>query len=193
MLYSHNQLYIHIYMQKHNDAITTSRLSSLEKYTSHFIEGVVCERWVGDWTNTATYWPPPTLPTIAVRLFRSPGLLNRGAWGPSLSADSWFPQLDLEHWLQALSSNCMTSCLTPCYIIVLRPLNSTCRQPRPPSDLFDRIHLLFTQVHFFFWQLGRVGSQYTTIRQPVKKKEYSEFKPNVLWLKIYHRSFSTRG
>ncbi len=44
MMYSHNQLYIHICMQKHNDAITTSGHSSLEKYTSHFIERVVCER-----------------------------------------------------------------------------------------------------------------------------------------------------
>ena len=26
----------------------------------------------------------------------------------------------------------------------------------------DRIHLLFTQVHFLFWQPGRVGGQYTT-------------------------------
>ena len=38
------QLYIHIYIQKHNDAITTSGHSTLEKYTSHFIERVVCER-----------------------------------------------------------------------------------------------------------------------------------------------------
>ena len=28
----------------------------------------------------------------------------------------------------------------------------------------DRMHLLFTQVHFLFWQLGRVGGQYTTLR-----------------------------
>ena len=26
----------------------------------------------------------------------------------------------------------------------------------------DRMHLLFTQVHFLFWQLGRVVGQYTT-------------------------------
>ena len=44
MLYSHNQLYILMYMEKHNDAITTSWHSSLEKYTSYFIERVVCER-----------------------------------------------------------------------------------------------------------------------------------------------------
>ena len=39
-------------MQKHNDdTIKTSRHSSLEKYTSHFFERVVCERCVGDWTE----------------------------------------------------------------------------------------------------------------------------------------------
>ena len=27
----------------------------------------------------------------------------------------------------------------------------------------DRMHLLFTQVHFLFWQLGRVGGQYSTM------------------------------
>ena len=61
MLYSHDhdQLYIHIYMQKHNDAMKTSGHSSLEKYTSHFIwkglkgllKILLRERWVGDWTE----------------------------------------------------------------------------------------------------------------------------------------------
>ena len=122
--------------------------SSLEKYTSHFIERVVCERWVGDWTKTATYWPSSSSGHSSAS-FSFSWAVQPGAWGPSLSAESWFPQLDLEHWLQALNSNCLTSCLTPGYIIVLRSLNSTRRQLRPPLDLFDRMHLLFTQVHFF--------------------------------------------
>ena len=50
----------------------------------------------------------------------------------------------------------------PSYIIVLRPLNSNRRQSRLSPDILDRMHLLFTQVHFFFWQLGRVGGQYAT-------------------------------
>ena len=33
----------------------------------------------------------------------------------------------------------------------------------------DRMHLLFTQLHFLFWQLGRVGGQYTTILMKIKK------------------------
>ena len=44
VLHSHEQLYIHICMQKHNDTIMTNEHSSLEKYTSQFIEKVVCER-----------------------------------------------------------------------------------------------------------------------------------------------------
>ena len=60
------------------------------------------------------------------------------------------------------------------YIIIWRPPTSCERhnshsvqpldsQGRPWSpDIFNRIHLLFTQVHFFFWQLGRVGGQYAT-------------------------------
>ena len=58
VLYNHEQLYIRICMQKHNDAIKTSGHSSLEKYTSQFIwkfervtKGLLCERWGGDWTE----------------------------------------------------------------------------------------------------------------------------------------------
>ena len=43
MLYSHNQLYIDICLQKQNDAIKTSGHISVEEYTFHFIESVVCE------------------------------------------------------------------------------------------------------------------------------------------------------
>ena len=32
-----------------------------------------------------------------------------------------------------------------------------------PPDILDRMHLLFTQVHLLFWQLGRVGGQYATL------------------------------
>ena len=40
-------------------------------------------------------------------------------------------------------------------------LNSTLRQSRLSPDIFDWMHLLFTQVHFFFWQRGR--GQYVTV------------------------------
>ena len=54
---------IHIYMRNIVNTIKTSEHSSLEKYTSHTLfemvtKGLLCVRWVGDWTKTATYWPP---------------------------------------------------------------------------------------------------------------------------------------
>ena len=58
VLYSRDTT-IPIYILKHNDdTIRTSGHSSLEKYTSHFIERVVSERWVGDWTELQHMTPP---------------------------------------------------------------------------------------------------------------------------------------
>ena len=121
-------------MQKHNDAITTSGHSSSEIYTSHFIRNywkglkkVMCERWVGDWKKTATYWPPSSSGHNSASFLFS-WAVQPGTWGPSCCADSWFPQLDLEHWLQALNSNCLTSCLTRVitlfYVHSIQPVNS---------------------------------------------------------------------
>ena len=136
VLYSHEQLYIHIYIQKHNDAITTSGHSSLEKYTSHFIERVVCERWVGDWTKTATYWPSPTLLAITDFLSCSPWLLNRGPGDlgaqPLLghgSHSSIFPPTDLNFLSPGLYKN-----FTSTYFLWASQfaLNSTPWQSRSP-------------------------------------------------------------
>ena len=155
-------------MQKHNDAIKTSGHSSLEKYTSHtlFAKGLIlimCERWVGDWTE---------LQHID---FHSSGhnsvsfpfswAVQPGAWGSSLSG-TWSS-------FQHLLSNWLTSCLHPGYIIVWCP-PSSCERHKSHSIqpvhgqgyiliFLNRMHLLFTQVHFLFWQLGWVGGQYATL------------------------------
>ena len=63
-------------MQNHNDAMKTSGHRSLEKYTSHFIERVVCERELETEQNCNIL--TPTLMAITAFLSRSPGLLNRG-------------------------------------------------------------------------------------------------------------------
>ena len=91
LLYSHNQLYIHICMQKHNDAMKTSGHSSLEKYTSHFIwkgsngllKVLLCERWVGDWTELQ-HIDPHSYGHNSVS-FPFSWAAQPGAWGPSLS------------------------------------------------------------------------------------------------------------
>ena len=63
-------------MQKHNDAMKTSGPRSLEKYTSHFTERVVCERELETEQNCNIL--TPTLMAITAFLSRTPGLLNRG-------------------------------------------------------------------------------------------------------------------
>ena len=68
-------------MQNHN-TIKTSKDSSLEKYTPHYIERVVCERELETEQNCNLL--NPTLLAITAFLSRSPGLLNRGAWEPTL-------------------------------------------------------------------------------------------------------------
>ena len=73
-------------MQKHNDAIKTSGRSSLEKYTFHFIERVLCERELKT-EQRFQHIDPPTLLTITALLSRSPGLLNRGSGDPALNRE----------------------------------------------------------------------------------------------------------
>ena len=76
-------------MQKHNDAMKTSGHSSLEKYTSHFIwkgskgllKVLLCERWVGDWTELQ-HIDPYTYGHDSIS-FPFSGLLNRGPGGPA--------------------------------------------------------------------------------------------------------------
>ena len=64
------------------NTIKTSGHSSLEKYTSHFIERVVCEREWETEQRLQHICPPPTLLAITAFLSRSPGLLNRGPGEP---------------------------------------------------------------------------------------------------------------
>ena len=75
MLYSQNIRRI----QRHNK---DERHSSLEKYTSHFIERVVCERELETEQNCNIL--TPTLLAITAFLSRSPRLLNRGPGAQSL-------------------------------------------------------------------------------------------------------------
>ena len=104
MLYCHEQLYIYICMQKHNDAIKTSGHRSLEKYTSHFIwkgskellKVLLCERWVGDWTELQ-HIDPHSYGHNSVS-FPFSWAAQPGAWGSSLSGTwSSFQHL-LSNW-----------------------------------------------------------------------------------------------
>ena len=99
-----------------------------------------------------------TLTLLAITAFhsRSPGLLNRRPAGPA-SAGTWFS-------FQHLLSNCWLPVAPGLYNYLTSTcllwasqftLKSTRRQSMLSPDIFDRMHLLFTQVHFLFWQLGR--------------------------------------
>ena len=115
-------------------------------------KGIICERWVGDWTELQHIDPPNSSGYSSIS-FPFSWAAQPGAWGPSLSRTwSSFQHL-LSNSSEALNYNCSiggpegplcwvlilstasylqltrTSC-APSYIIVLRPLNSTCRQSR---------------------------------------------------------------
>ena len=91
-------------------------------------------------------------------------LLNRGSWGPPLlGAGSLYRILSPTH-LNFLSPglyNNLTFTLLPSSVTISHSI-----QPVHGKGyiliILDQMHLLFTQVHFLFWQLGQVGGQYTT-------------------------------
>ena len=130
-------------------------------YLSFYWKGCVWEG-VADWTKTATYWPPlfcisppfcPVLLGCLIGGLRAQPLLGHG------SHSSIFSPTDLNFLSAGLYNNLTSTYLRASWFA----LNSTLRQSRSPPDIFDRMHLLFTQVHFFFWQLGR--GQSATIDQ----------------------------
>ena len=111
------------------------RQSSLEKYTSHFIERVVYERELETEQNCNIL--TPTLLAITTFLSHSPGLLNRGPGGPAflghVPQSSIFSPTGLISKLlgagflyRILSPTDWISCALS-YIIVQRP-PSTCWQ-----------------------------------------------------------------
>ena len=80
----------------------------------------------------------PTLMALTAFLSRSPGLLNRGPHVPHSSNFSLLP-------VSVIISYSTQPVHGQGYILIF----------------LDRMHLLFTQVHFLFWQLGR--GQYVTV------------------------------
>ena len=147
------------------NTIKTSGHSSLEKYTSHFIERVVCERKL-ETEQRLQHTDPTTFLALTAFLSRSPELLNRGPGGPP-SAGTWLSfQHLLSNWSEALNTNWSDFLSHPglYHCSTSTQFNPSIAKAIPWSpDIFNWMHLLFTQVHFFFWLLGRVGSQYAII------------------------------
>ena len=97
------------------NTIRTNKGTSLEKYTSHFIwkgskgllKVLLCERWVGDWTELQ-HIDPHSYGHNSVS-FPFSWAAQPGAWGLSLSGTwSSFQHL-LSNWSEALNSNCNSS------------------------------------------------------------------------------------
>ena len=133
----------------------------------------------------------PTLLAITAFLSRSPGLLNRGPGGPAYlsavpqssilsptrlipncncSIGAWGPTLLGAGFLYRIlsptdflcnelyNSSTSTFFLWASQTALIQPIHG-----QGYTLLFlDRMHLLFTQVRFLFWQPGRVVGQYTT-------------------------------
>ena len=187
------QYLFHTHMPMHaehnnDDTIKTSGHSSLEKYTSQFIERVVCERGVGYRTKTATYWPHNSSGYHSLS-FPFSWAAQPGAWGPSLCEDMiLIPESSLRLIWTSRRRGYIKICrsLLLASVTISHSIQPFDSQGRPWSpDIFDRMHLLFTQVHFFFWQLGRVGGQYATYGLQVSEFElqsrcYIYFRTNTL-------------
>ena len=142
--------------------------TSLKKYTSHFIESVVCERERELETEQNCNISTPTLMANSVVSFSFSRVGQPEARGPSFLLNAGF----LYHsCLQLLVSKLTDFLSPPSYIIIQRPLllvgvTIALIQPihgQGYNILIDRMHLLFTKVHFLFWLLGRVVGQYTTL------------------------------
>ena len=145
---------------------------------------------VGDWTELQ-HIDPHSYGHNSI-LSRSPGLLNRGPGDPASvgsgflyrilsptglisncsiwglgasSAGYWFTlQHLISNWLNFLctelyNSSTSTFFLWASQIAFIKPVHGQ----GYILIFLDRMHLLFTQVHFLFWQPGRVGGQYTTV------------------------------
>ena len=157
-------------MQNHNDhTIKTSDRILRKIYLSLYFKG--CERELETEQNCNIL--TPTLLAITAFLFRSPGLLNRGPGSPAslgagflyrilspnclISKLIWSPTLNFL-CTELYNSSTSTFFLWASQIVLIQPVHGQ----GYILIFLDRLHLLFTQVHFLFWQPGRVVGQYTT-------------------------------
>ena len=138
-------------------------------YLSHFIwngcERVMCERWVGDWIKTATYWPPVPLSLVAL-LSRSAGLLNRVAWGPSPLLRAGSHRLEL----QQLTPTDWTSCRTGLYHYLTSSCFLWASHLHPIQPVQCQGCTLISSTGYTYSLIdGWVGGQYVTTLQPNNK------------------------
>ena len=110
-------------------------------------------------------WDMVRIPTSSLQLIWTP-TAQLGPGGPaSLGAGSLYRILSptnlnfLSLWLY----DNLTSTLLPASVTILHSIQPLSMVKVIILIFLDQMHLLFTQVHFLFWQPGRVIGQYTTI------------------------------
>ena len=163
------------------------RHSSLEKYTSHLIWKDCVWEGVGDRTELQHI----DLHSSGHNRVSFPfsWAAQLGAWGPTLLGAGFLycilsPTRLIPNWLIGGLRTPSAGCWLSLPHIVSNWLNFLCTelynswtsiflwasQIQPIHGqgytllFLDRMHQLFTQVHFLFWQPGRVVGQYTTHR-----------------------------
>ena len=118
-------------------------------------------------------WGMVLIPASSLQLIWSSEfqLLSRGSGGPPLlGAGSLYNILsptDLNFRSSGLFNN-----LTPTILPASATISLSIQPVHSQGYILiclDRMHMLFTQVHFLFWQLGRVGGQYATVVIPIFK------------------------
>ena len=141
----------------------------------------MCERELETEQNCNILTPTPM--AITASLSRSPGLLNRG---PTLLGAGFLyrilsPTRLISNWLNFL---CIELCNSSTPTFFLWTSQIALIQPVYGQGyiliFLDWMHLLFTRVHFLFWQLSRVGGQYTTItaQNNAIRTNYDKMKQN---------------
>ena len=111
--------------------------------------------------------------------------LNHGSWGPPLLCAGSLYSILYPTYLKFLSLglyNNLTSTLLPASVTIshsIQPLDSQ----GYILIFLDQMHLLFTQLHFLFWQLGRVGGQYATHQLPRYYKRQLVLSP--VWISSF--------
>ena len=138
------------------NTIMTNEHTSLEQYTSHFIrKGYV---WEVSWRlNKDCNILTPSFFVFSSISFSFCWAAQPVALRAQVSAGSGSHCLELQQ--TDSNSKLLELPVAPGYIIVWRPPasvsltsapNSTCPQSRLSPDIFTRMHLLFSQVHFLF-------------------------------------------
>ena len=145
--------------QHNNDERNTVLLKNIpltlySKWLRKGYERLICERWVGDWTNCNILTPSSFV--FSSTSFSFCWLLNRGSWGPI--ALCWGLVLTTASYAQLTDSyklNFLSHRVISLFDVHLLPVsvafapNSTRQRSRVYLDVFDRMHL------FLDWRLGR--------------------------------------